>query len=352
MQSYLVEYIQNHPNDWKELLAVKDISIKNQDNLYIFNYNITANFSDPIVREARGIILHIDDQLIYPVCWAFNKFGNYGEPYADKIDWSTARVQEKIDGSLIKVWWYKGEWHISTNSTIDAFNTPMGVNFGQLFERAIDLDYSRLNPLNTYMFELVSPENRVVIDYNNTTVYHIGTRNKVSGEEIVEDIGIQKPKEYSLHSLEDCVNAANQLNPIGQAVIHEGFVVVDKNWHRIKVKSPEYVAIHHLLPNGIITDAQIIDMMKANIIDDIVTYVPSAIPRIDEMKESLVRTKQEIQNYISENAALINTNHLSRADWAKVHNKDKYFSFAVKRIFDNKDIPLMSLSTEKILRLL
>jgi len=31
--------------------------------------------------------------------------------YADTIDWSAARVQEKVDGSLIKVWYYNGEWN-------------------------------------------------------------------------------------------------------------------------------------------------------------------------------------------------------------------------------------------------
>lgn len=79
------------------------IGIKEESPYAIFNYAIGCDFSNPIVQEARGIIIDLENLDV--VCWPFRKFGNYNESYADKIDWSTARVQEKIDGSIIKLWW-------------------------------------------------------------------------------------------------------------------------------------------------------------------------------------------------------------------------------------------------------
>lgn len=39
----------------------------------------------------------------------------------------------------MKVWWWEGKWHLSTNGSIDAFKTPANDihSFGELFERAL-----------------------------------------------------------------------------------------------------------------------------------------------------------------------------------------------------------------------
>ena len=99
--SEICNFINEHPN-WRDLLIEEyRINIKEEYPFAIFNYGIDCDFSNPIVQEARGIIIDIEDCDV--VCWPFRKFGNYNESYADKIDWNTARVQDKIDGSIIKL---------------------------------------------------------------------------------------------------------------------------------------------------------------------------------------------------------------------------------------------------------
>ena len=67
----------------------------------------------------------------------------------------------------------------------------------------------------TYIFELVSPETQVVIKYSNACLYHIGTRNNITGTEYYLGIGIEKPKEYPLRNLDDCIKASIKLtNPM------------------------------------------------------------------------------------------------------------------------------------------
>lgn len=319
---YLIDFIKAN-DDWEKKLREKPycISVKRKDNFAIFTYSqIDSDFYSPLVRECRGII--IDMNTLTPVCVPFYKFGNYGEGYVPDIDWSTARVQEKVDGSLIKVWWYLGAWHISTNGTIDAKDATVDsdivpyASFYDLFVEASRdvLDYSRLNKEYTYMFELVSPFNRVVVPYSEFKIYHIGVRNNKTLLELDENIGIEKPKSYGLKSLDDCITAANKL-PFSE----EGYVVVDGNWNRIKVKSPAYVAAHHLKNNGVITKARIIAMLRQNEQEEFLNYYPEFKPMFDEVERLTDTFVEKMDTEIAKEKSLVA--HLSRKEFAEIAKK-------------------------------
>ena len=47
------------------------------------------------------------------------KFWNHNERHADEIDWSTAIAEEKIDGNLMKLFFYKGSWRLASNRTLN-----------------------------------------------------------------------------------------------------------------------------------------------------------------------------------------------------------------------------------------
>lgn len=274
-------FISEH-EEWRTILKDEyGISIKEDYPYVIFNYGIESDFSNPIVQEARGIIINIENLEV--ACWPFQKFGNYNESYADNIDWNTAIVQDKIDGSIIKMWWnpITNEWQFSTNSTINAREaiannltqkTFLDVirecdNYGTLLDRlpVIKKDY-------TLIFELVSPETQVVVKYDKPHLYHIGARNNVTGiEEKDIGIGIERPKEYRLKSLDDCIEAVIKLNQSENGEVHgvkkEGFVVVDDKWNRIKIKSPDYLMLHRLSSNSNFSKERIVGMIRDKIIN-------------------------------------------------------------------------------------
>ena len=285
----LLEFIRENM-DWEEQLSKEpyDIRIKRSEGFIIFSYRPEADFHIEIVRECRGIILDETDDY-KPVCVPFFKFGNYGDPYADAIDWNTARVQEKIDGSLIKVWCHQGDWRVSTNKTINAESAKTNSNedtFMNIFYKAwkrTGKRFSDLNPDYTYMFELVSPQTRVVVPYAETKLYHTGTRDKNTLQELNVDIGIEKPKEFSIATIEDCVEAAKNLDKY-----HEGYVVVDSRWRRIKVKSPVYVSIHHLL-NNISSEKRIIELIVSGEDTEVVAYFPEYVDTFNPMRERIDR---------------------------------------------------------------
>ena len=252
--SNICKFISEHSDDWRTLLQNEyKIKIKEDGAYAIFNYNYECDFHNPIVQEARGII--IDTERLEVVCWPFRKFGNHTESYADEIDWDSARVLEKVDGSIIKLWYdaRAEKWQFSTNGIIRAENAPIE-SLGALSYMSVirtadnfdDIDFDALDKDTTYIFELVSPQTQVVIKYDTASLYHIGTRNNKTGIESDDDIGIKKPMQYPLTSLEGAINAAIALNGGEDEVEKEGFVVVDKNWHRVKVKSPDYVLTHRI----------------------------------------------------------------------------------------------------------
>ena len=256
--SYLCKFIAEHPDDWEERLNKEyRIKVKKDETYAIFNYAPECDFFSPIVQEARGII--IDTETLSVVCWPFRKFGNHVESYADTIDWSTARVLEKVDGSIIKLWFDAKieKWQFSTNATIRAEKANIEDCIGLCFDTVIkksdnysDIPFDTLNKNYTYIFELVSPETQVIIKYPTASLFHLGTRSNLTGEEFNTDIGIKKPASYPITSLEECIKAAIILNrnenteKTPNEISGEGFVVVDGNWNRVKIKSPDYIMKH------------------------------------------------------------------------------------------------------------
>lgn len=263
----LQEFIHNNL-EWRKLLTEQPYNLKiSEDEKYVlFKYNqIDSDFSKNIVRQSRGIILRKSDFKI--VCWPFDKFFNYGEMFADKIDFNKSKVQTKIDGSIMKLW-YDDEWHLSTNGTINAFKStcPTGETFASLFFEGLKINFAdfvkNLNKHYTYIFEMTHPLTRVVIPYKEAKVFHIGTRNNETGEELITDIGLDNPKEYAFKSLEDVIQICKNL-----PYTEEGYVVVeyDKNkTKRVKVKSPSYLAVHHMKNNGVISYNRIVELILKN----------------------------------------------------------------------------------------
>lgn len=268
--SYLCRFLAEHPQEWESILLKKyGIKSKKEEHYAIFNYGYDCDFANPLVQEARGIVL--DTEQLEVVCWPFRKFGNHNESYADPIDWSHARVQEKVDGSIIKLWFdrRKGGWQFSTNATLRAEKAPVGeispISFYDLISKAEnfgDIPFDTLDRNVTYIFELVSPRTRVVVPYETTMLYHIGTRSNLTGEEWDVDIGIRKPEMYPIHSLGECVEMAIRLNQTdSDEILAEGFVVVDSSWNRVKVKSPDYIAKHHLMQMKSIPKRECVQMI-------------------------------------------------------------------------------------------
>ena len=363
----VLEFIKAH-DDWREILSSGpyNISINEEDGLIILKYNqLNSNFRRVFVKECRGLILYADT--LEPACVPFYKFFNLGEKYANKIDWDSARISEKMDGTLIKVFYRKdkNKWQISTNATINAFNCKIGSfdatvidedipfsSYGELFVHSlhepIDSLFNRLNKEYTYMFELCSPYNKVVIKYNDCNVWHIGTRNNNTLKEVEMDIGIKKPKEYFFNSIDDCIAASKELKPD-----QEGYVVRDKNFHRVKIKNPVYLLMHRSINNRVITLRRIIDMIKENETNEFLSYFPEYGPAVDSVKKDLWNIHNYVCNGYHQIKKELGEKFINRGNYARIVMKEyREFSDFFFKIYDDPSMNitefLMQQETSKI----
>lgn len=322
-----IGYFCSEHENWRELLTEEPycLKIKEEDPYVIFNYDqIKSDFNDSLVREARGIIFKIGEWS-NPVCWAFNKFGNFGESYVPNIDWATAFVTEKIDGTLVKLWFDNGDWHISTNGMIEAFDAKIGdarmPDFGKYFHDTFyktvephvgpyNYFVDKLNTDYTYMFELVGPYNRVVIPYEEPALYFLGARNKYTGEEfncsrdMAKVLGFgnfKLPQQYPLTSLNECIKVTEEYS-----WDQEGFVVADSQFNRVKIKSPAYVLAHFMRNNNIITRKHLIRIILMNEVEEFLCYAA-------DYKNALLKTQHLMTAYLAISNKLVEVCRKARA---------------------------------------
>ena len=359
------EFILAHDN-WRELLADApyNLKISEDDGYVLFKYNqIASDFNEEICKEARGLILDTQDNFRV-VRYAFKKFFNVDEAFAAKLDWDTAVASEKIDGSIMSVWYARGKWHLSTNGTIDAFKAELsGVgpykNFGELFESVLPLsNFASCKHNFCFTFELVSPYNKVVIDYPETKLYILSIRNLNTFKE-VDDLdmrdfsnymGVERPQIYNLNNEADYRKVVEQM-PEG----HEGIVVRDANGERVKIKTLLYFEMHRAKNNGVLTLERIVDLIRANDHYEFLSYFPEYQSMFDDVKHQIDRV-EGVRDKVRQDVALWKNEHpfeegdrTARKWFAQDFGKNKYAHLYFAEYDDRLDGAVESLDTKKFI---
>lgn len=261
-------------------------------NLVCFRYDqIDSPEGHPIVREARGIIL--DESCDWEiVSRAFDRFFNHGQGHADEIDWTTARVQEKADGSLAVLYPYDGTWHVATKGTPDASGNINGNarTFKEYFWVAFERCGLTLPPCVhqvCFYFELTGPLNRIVVPHAETSLTLLGARSVVTSKELTVDEasayfpGVNAIREFPLSSVDDIVASFESISPLSQ----EGYVVVDAAFRRVKIKHPGYVALHHA-KDGLGTKA-FVEIARSGETSEVLLAFPEFAPLFEDAKSKV-----------------------------------------------------------------
>ena len=117
----LIEYIKQFGlSNLEKKYSIGINRAEQYPNLICLKYSHWASpFSEKLVRQARGIILdESNDWRI--ISYPYDKFFNYGEKYAATINWNNAKVYDKLDGSLLVLYYYDRQWLVQTSGTADA----------------------------------------------------------------------------------------------------------------------------------------------------------------------------------------------------------------------------------------
>lgn len=297
----------------KELYDKFLIKSRIMNGKVLLKYDIRSDKTLEIVRECRGIILSIDGFEV--ISLPISKFGNHGEAYAPTdMDFTKCRVVEKLDGTCCGLYFSNidSKWHVQTLSQPEAQETAKGFSkegamsykWSELFwdtfsKYTFHLGIDILSSLDkdwTYVFELCTPWNKVVIRHNEPKLYFLAQRNKKTFLEdwpeksVLFDI-FDKPKTYLYNSVAEIVNDAKEKMTSGE----EGVVVVDENFRRIKIKSAEYVKVHY--ENTVLTLHGLISVVFQNEQDEWLSSFPEYKPIVDIIMDELKVIGKKIDDY-------------------------------------------------------
>ena len=306
----LINFINQNEN-WEKLLQAPPycLHIKHDGEYVLIKYDgVLTDFSFELCKEARGIIIKKDENNTwYIVARGFDKFFNYNEIYSDlnKIDWNNCTVSEKIDGTNIRIYMNDGYWHVSTLGCVNAFAAEFinGITYGELVNQAcggtIENLTNQLSPFYCYYFELTGP-NKSVINYGSKpTLWYLGRRNLVNFKEdfskiTFKDLDIHYPRIFDIKSLQACIKNTEEMS--GN---EEGYVVTSVDdageAHRIKIKGAEYLRLHKIRCNGVITVNRAISMWRDNTLDDYISTYPEYKEFIDKIFSIIKNLSEQME---------------------------------------------------------
>ena len=219
---------------------------------YIYNYTSKAQYQkqwEEDTLNCRGLILDGKGNVI---ARPFSKFFNY-EEYTEESNlgalpnYKSFEVTEKLDGSLgILYNMPDGEYRIATRGSFESEQSKVATEiFRNKIKGSLILDQEI-----TFLFEIIYPSNRIVVDYGDTKdLILLAGIYKMTGKEVSYKelerlsiiLGCPVVKKY--HGIKDFTTIKKDLVRDNA----EGFVVQFDTGLRVKLKFEEYVRLHRIV---------------------------------------------------------------------------------------------------------
>ncbi len=258
--------------------------------LLIYNYTAKAQYDRMWTSETmqcRGLILDVDGAI---VARPLPKFFNLQE-YKESLPAEPFDVYEKLDGSLGILYWHRDQPYIASRGS---FNSDQAIKANQILLTLYAESIPFLNKSLTYLFEIIYPSNRIVVDYGTFEgLVLLAVIETESGQECdINDfmpLGFPIAKKYD--GFKD-LNAIANLNEQNQ----EGFVIRFASGLRLKFKFADYVKLHRVLTQ--VTSKVIWEMLRDRTpFEDVLERVPDEFYNwVKETKTSLISQYQQIED--------------------------------------------------------
>jgi RNA ligase len=212
--------------------------------LSILNYSEKAQYErvwNSVTMQCRGLIVQRDTNAV--VARSFPKFFNHNEPMADGVDMAgPVSVTDKLDGSLGILYPVAGGHAIATRGS---FTSEQAEHANHVWKTRYAFRWEPL-PAFTYLFEIVYPENRIVVDYGGMDdlillgAVHVG-RGQTYGPDTAHGWPGPVAETFPYESLAGSLAAPPRPGKEG-LVVH--FLDSDQ---RVKIKQDDYVQLHRII---------------------------------------------------------------------------------------------------------
>lgn len=210
------------------------------DRIRIFNYTQECQFSrkwDDVTLQCRGLIMNVDTDEI--IARPFPKFFNYDEHIATggAVPLENPMVYEKFDGSLGILYFLDGQPWISTRGS---FTSDQALWATQWFRKNVP---DRVDDGLTHLFEIIYPQNRIVVNYDFSGLVFLAALQKHDGK-AVSGMSWSEPLRNALVLP---VTDVGQIKGI-DSEDGEGYVLhFPMTDMRLKIKFPTYVKLHKIM---------------------------------------------------------------------------------------------------------
>lgn len=336
-QPLVIKFLQTH--SLQDLYTCHGVAHRfdNDHTKISLNYDMLAfKPGDLLAEQCRGIIIRPNEKFSYDVdqivgdckllAWPMNKFYNQGESHVAAINIDDAILWEKLDGTMTMLYWddLKNKWCVGTRGVPEA-DVPIheghleisNKTFNDLFVDAIknfcseyDVHYddwiSQFNKTITYVFELTSKYNKIVVDYDYPTISLLAARDLLTGLELsIYDLQllVQYPQQFELDNFENIKKFVDSQNPN----VLEGCVVCDKNFNRIKIKNSKWVFAARAKENICSSKRNALEICLNGQIDDILPFLDESLQqklsRLNENLKFLLDITQQQFELINKNCA-------------------------------------------------
>lgn len=247
-----MKYEKIKPYIEKKLIS-EQVHPENED-VRIFNYTQKCQFDkewDDVTRACRGLILNVVTGEV--IARPFPKFFNYAEHVQNAwpVPNDTPVITEKLDGSLGILYNLNGKPWIATRGSFMSDQAQWATkwfrdNIGNVI----------LND-ETNLFEIIYPENRIVVNYDFSGLVHLATIRTSTG------VQFEKPWNEPIRSVKKIdVTDVEELSKLDEPN-SEGFVIFyPKENVRMKIKFPEYVRLHKIITG--VSEIGIWEILKTN----------------------------------------------------------------------------------------
>lgn len=209
-------------------------------DLLIWNYSKTAQFErvwNEDTMNCRGLITDLEGNVR---ARPFKKFFNFEQLDPSEIPDEPFDVYDKLDGSLGIMYWIEDTPYIATRGS---FTSDQSAKANQLLHGKMSHFIGFLDKDITYLFEILYPENRIVVDYGQMEdLVLLATISTTTGEEIP----LNQMYPFTMVKRYNGITDYKKLKELATDNA-EGFVVRFMNGFRMKLKFDEYMRLHRIL---------------------------------------------------------------------------------------------------------
>jgi len=242
--------------DLKQEYHIESI-VNDELNVAVFNYTPLTPLETEIGKEARALFLQLKTWFVVGKSIGGFLDVNNKDISSVSFDWTNSKAYHKYDGCLVVLYYYKDQWRLGTRFSTDGKCNVFSPNSGEseihwidvfkntLVEYGMQWEYfiTLLDEYKYYTFELCTPRNRNTVIYPNSLIKLLAI---VDSKTLLEqDLNEPKMKVFEpefeiVNRLEDVYSLISKND---DPLENEGYVVVDKNFNRLKVKNPKYDAL-------------------------------------------------------------------------------------------------------------